>query len=378
MENRGPQVRAVAITFLVLPWIAVVARCYVRIQMIKSFAADDWLAVVTLLLLTVYASLILAGVSWGVGKHVFELTVHQQVTAMKIWYWGENIYIITATVMRIAVGAFLLRIAVKKSHRSVIYGLLAINFVFNLYFLIFTIFQCTPIRGFWSRAAGEQADCRTKIAVDSTFASSAISAIIDWVFGVLPVFILWDLNVSTKKKVGLAVIMGLGVLASAGPLVRIPYTMSLTSTHDFLYDTVDVGLWSFVEPGLGLTVISVLCLRPLFVKFFRAACSTLKSDAMSISDMPPRTLKMNGYGRDPDQNWQGQRVSIHGAQGDDNGRWTPHSEDSEIKEHGVKNYGKAIRMTCEIKSVTDIDVVDVRPSRMTPPGSQPAKVENYV
>jgi hypothetical protein len=136
--------------------------------------------------------------------------------------------------LRVAVGAFLLRVAIRKVHRWIIYGLLAVNVLFNLFYLIFTIFQCTPIRGFWTRAAGEEVKCRTDIAVDSTFASSAISAIIDWAFGILPLFILWELNVTRKKKIGLAVIMGLGVLASAGPLVRIPYTVSLESTHDFL------------------------------------------------------------------------------------------------------------------------------------------------
>ena len=82
--------------------------------------------------------------------------------------------------------------------------------------------------------AGEEVNCRSDIAIDATLASSALSTIIDWVFGVLPVFMLWKLNVPRKKKIGLAVVMGLGVLASAGPLVRIPYTVQLSSTRDYL------------------------------------------------------------------------------------------------------------------------------------------------
>jgi apolipoprotein N-acyltransferase len=84
MADRGPQARSVAITFIVLTWLAVTARCWVRIKMIKAFALDDWLAVATLLLLTAYASLIIAGVEYGVGRHVLELTTHNRVTAMKM------------------------------------------------------------------------------------------------------------------------------------------------------------------------------------------------------------------------------------------------------------------------------------------------------
>ena len=136
-------------------------------------------------------------------------------------------------------------------------------------------------------------------------------------------------------------------------------------------DTVDVGIWSFVEPGLGLTVICVLTLRPLFVKFFKAACSTVKSDAMSIGDLPSRKV--------PDHMQRSShRVSIHGGRGVEGGRWTPLGDDDPIKEQKAKKYGKAIRMTCEFKSVTDIDVVDVRSSRLTPPGTGPARAADYV
>jgi hypothetical protein len=48
IENDGPQVEAVAILFLVLSWIAVGLRCYVKLFMKKVFNIDDWLAVASL------------------------------------------------------------------------------------------------------------------------------------------------------------------------------------------------------------------------------------------------------------------------------------------------------------------------------------------
>jgi len=47
-ENRGPEVEVVAILFLILTWISVSLRCYVRALMMKSFGMDDWLAIVAL------------------------------------------------------------------------------------------------------------------------------------------------------------------------------------------------------------------------------------------------------------------------------------------------------------------------------------------
>jgi hypothetical protein len=47
-EDRGPQVMAVAILFLILTWALTMLRCYVRVSMTRLFRSDDWFALVTL------------------------------------------------------------------------------------------------------------------------------------------------------------------------------------------------------------------------------------------------------------------------------------------------------------------------------------------
>jgi len=54
--------------------------------------------------------------------------------------------------------------------------------------------------------------CHADISVDSTYASSAISASIDWIFGLLPIWIIEDLQMNRMKKIALGVIMGLGAM----------------------------------------------------------------------------------------------------------------------------------------------------------------------
>jgi hypothetical protein len=47
-ENRAPEVEAVAILFLLIAWITIGLRCYVRLFITKLFRIDDCLAVATL------------------------------------------------------------------------------------------------------------------------------------------------------------------------------------------------------------------------------------------------------------------------------------------------------------------------------------------
>jgi len=48
IENRGPQIAALVFFFLILSWIIVTLRFYVRIRIIKIFFLDDWLTACSL------------------------------------------------------------------------------------------------------------------------------------------------------------------------------------------------------------------------------------------------------------------------------------------------------------------------------------------
>lgn len=129
-------------------------------------------------------------------------------------------------------------------------------------------------------------------------------------------------------------------------------------TNTPLVDTVDVGIWSFLEPGLGLTVISILTLRPLFVQVFRI-CSTDHSDGMSIGEMPSRHTKPQFW--QTKEAYDGRHICISGGQDDQAQNWSPELLVDDIhKKSGPKKYGTAIRMTCEIRSVSDVGIVEVR------------------
>jgi hypothetical protein len=47
MEDRSLQVLAVGVVFIILAWITVGLRVYVRAFMLRTFALDDWLIILT-------------------------------------------------------------------------------------------------------------------------------------------------------------------------------------------------------------------------------------------------------------------------------------------------------------------------------------------
>jgi rhodopsin domain-containing protein len=230
--------------------------------------------------------------------------------------------------LRATVGIFLLRFANKKICRLVIYGLITVGIAYGAVFLATTIFQCIPLSYFWERIydiTGHAGTCfDANFSVKMTIGFTVVAAVIDWTFALLPIWLLWDLRLSKQKKIMVCFLFGLGALyaskviwlfefyadkftsrASAAPIVRIPYLAGLMNNTDFLCTseptlpintpvlmnialgaTTGVAVWSVVELGVGIIVISLPACRPLFrsIQFFSSmARSKANSNIKPVS-----------------------------------------------------------------------------------------------
>jgi Fungal rhodopsin domain len=83
-EYNGYQLVAVVITFLVLTYISVGLRCFVRIRITRAFAIDDWLMLVAQLIFTISCAFILEGIRYGIGRHNSELSVNNEIEGLKV------------------------------------------------------------------------------------------------------------------------------------------------------------------------------------------------------------------------------------------------------------------------------------------------------
>ena len=90
---------------------------------------------------------------------------------------------------------------------------MAMILVFSTFYLLLAIFQCRPVTYFWGQYAGETGTCLEKsVFPNATFAHSAVSATADFVLGILPVCIIWDLKMNLQTKMSVGVVLSLGVM----------------------------------------------------------------------------------------------------------------------------------------------------------------------
>ncbi|KAI9151378.1 hypothetical protein HJFPF1_08580 [Paramyrothecium foliicola] len=270
-ESRALQINAVTYTFVVLSSIATLLRVYCRAWVIKAFAADDWLAVAAQILFIVFCAYELSGVRYGTGRHFADIPKENYPIAMQMWWTCEPLYVLTGMAIKASIAIFLLRICVHRSHKIIIWVVTGVTEVYSLFFFLLFVLQCRPTSLFWLRYTADppKGTCLDATIVSNAFYGySAISCLTDWTYSILPIFMVWNLQMNRRVKVSVVLILAAGAIASSATIVRFPYLHSLTDINDFLYSTTDVAIWSTVETGLGITAAAIATLRPLLRSFF--------------------------------------------------------------------------------------------------------------
>jgi hypothetical protein len=138
--------------------------------------------------------------------------------------------------IKVSIGLFLLRITIHKIQRWIIYIVMGLTVLTGLVFFFVTLLQCTPISFFWDKFSQTGTCINVDIIIALTFLYSVVSVICDFAFAILPVFLVWDLNMSFNTRLVLVPILGMACVASIAVICRMAYVMDFKNP-DFLWAT---------------------------------------------------------------------------------------------------------------------------------------------
>jgi hypothetical protein len=276
-------------------------------------------------------------------------------------------YPLTTSLVRLSIGVFLLRIAVTRWHRLTLIIVTFCATLYSVFFFFFILFQCHPIEHYWTRVTDPDSLKNGACALGSSelgvsYVHSAVSAVADWTYGLLPVAMVWSLKMKRGTKVLIALLLGMGAVGSAAVIVRIPYIRQLASTEDYLYRTSDLAIWSVIEPGIGITAGSIATLRPLF----RIGTNAVRKARGVPTVEGSWTKKTRTYFEMSESSCStcGKRVSINTLKPHKNSLVSCPTHTSWIPAHG--GGGRALKGSAlEAISIQDIDAFDFAAPRST-------------
>lgn len=119
----------------------------------------------------------------------------------------------------------LLRIASSvQLYRRCIKVALAATFVGFVTTEIGALGECRPIEANWKDVAGATCASDYTIVVIAAVAT-VFSVATDWFCALFPIFMVWRMRMRRTSKTAIAAVLGLGIVASVCPLVRVRYVL---------------------------------------------------------------------------------------------------------------------------------------------------------
>ncbi|PQE28222.1 hypothetical protein CJF30_00010920 [Rutstroemia sp. NJR-2017a BBW] len=252
--NRGPQILAICGSLVALTLIVGFLRLYVRIRIIREVGVDDYLMMGAMMMV------IIPEVHLGAGRHVQYIIPASNVTrGLHLNFVTQPLCVIGLCLAKLSIGFFLLRLALAKKYKFFIYGV-----------LIFTGLSATGnlcIDCFLSMPPAQIRMGHVHISLSSTLLDSpltnsplGVSVLTDLIFALLPVPMIWGVQLKWRVKIGVYCILSLGIFATAAAFVKISFLATYGQHGDFLYDSSDLTIWTTVEI---CTAMIAACIPPL-------------------------------------------------------------------------------------------------------------------
>jgi hypothetical protein len=181
--------------------------------MVKGFGLDDQVMVVTLCFFTVYLACQIGGAVHGTGQHREALTDANAQIALSYWFLCEIFYTISTSMLKIAVGFFLLRITIVPYQVWIVRIIMVVSGIVGTTYTFLVIFQCDPISFWWDLDPTHTGTCLSPAFVTNfTYVVSGLNSFADWTFGILPILIVKDLQMKRRVKVVVSSVIALAAM----------------------------------------------------------------------------------------------------------------------------------------------------------------------
>jgi hypothetical protein len=237
-------------------------RLYTRLFMVRGFGKEDWACSIAWFLGVCYSVIAIIMGHYGGGLHYVDVPVEDHVPFNKTVYVTMVMYGPTAYVTKVCLLWLMTRVF-SPVHNVVIliYIFLGIMLAYYVPVLVVKIRICNPIARFWDPDIdGTCLDQKSIILADAV-----ISMASDFVILISPLLLTMHLQMSTKKKIRVAAVLGAGGFAVLASIIRLVLIIVTGESKDITLAFMRINMLGNAEISIG---VICTCL-PAFLTFVR-------------------------------------------------------------------------------------------------------------
>ncbi|KAK2609474.1 hypothetical protein N8I77_002971 [Diaporthe amygdali] len=263
-DDQGPLMYGSVAAALFSATMLTAARLYCSVGLLNRYRREDAVILLSLIFLWAGCILTILAVVSGMGKHVDTLTIQQRVDAR--FYYTISVWpaLLAITVPKIAVAGLIIRIFTPDVWTKTIMSVVVCIGVAN-YIVISALstFQCRPLAASWDPRVQGASCVSPKIYLDLCYFTSTYSASVDCYLAIYPALVFRKMGFGVIKKIGLSVVLGLGIGATAVACLKISY-LHVLSSEDFTWTTPRLTIWTITEATVTIVAACIPVLHPLY------------------------------------------------------------------------------------------------------------------
>ncbi|KAK4158623.1 hypothetical protein QBC43DRAFT_19368 [Cladorrhinum sp. PSN259] len=262
-DNYGVKILVTCWTLEVLSGIMMGLRIYCKHRNSRRLWYDDYILISAWAFQTADVALITVNVSFGEGQHVYNLDRAVLPTLGLTIRISGTLSIMAALLSKTSFAVTLLRLSSGLMTHIIWFLIVTMNVFLGLS-AIFIWAQCTPSAKTWRPEL--QGRCwDPSINAKYGLFSGVYSAFVDFALSFLPSYLIWNLRMEIKEKIGVVLAMSMGVFAGLGAIAKVLQLHNL-SRGDFTYYKSKLVIWGTVETAVTIMAASVPFLRILIIK----------------------------------------------------------------------------------------------------------------
>ncbi|KAI8653496.1 hypothetical protein NCS55_01336300 [Fusarium keratoplasticum] len=274
MSSEVPTLIGVSSMLLALVTIFVTIRLFVRSVLLRSLDWDDALVLLSWCLMMVFLSTVIAKSAWGPMSIRCRRTTSLRVVISLAYIWGF-------VTVKMSFAVLYLRLLPGTIYRRLNQVLLVLLLAQGLEESLVVIFRCTPVDKAWKPSKkGHCLDLRSFY-----YTSFGIKLVTDIVLFTQPIPMVWRMQLSRTKKIGVVLMLSLGLFVCVISIVRVTYISVLNT--DVTRAIVSSLLWSEVEVSALVLCACIPSLRP----FLR--CFPRLNKALGLSSGEDSNMRYN-------------------------------------------------------------------------------------
>ncbi|EFQ99998.1 integral membrane protein [Nannizzia gypsea CBS 118893] len=242
---------------------------------------DDYMILSAYIITAPFTAVMILGVFHGVGKHTWESSPQDRITALKCLYILQVLYKPALGLIKIAFLFLYLRIFyVQKWFRWSCYFLMGLTVLMTIGFTCPSVWQCKPISAYWDRSIPHKCieNAQWRIVY------SGLNVATDFLIFLLPIKQAIALPMRMRDKLAVICIFSLGGFVCVVSIVRITYILGKSDNKDPLWSIAPLALWTTIELNTGIIVSCLPMLRQPLSLLCPSLLSSLRDGSRSYRE----------------------------------------------------------------------------------------------